>query len=348
MKKNPHNQRNFFCFVTGKSGGHIVPSLTYAQQLLAQKPDYKIIFFSTDASLDRHILAGNPLVMRHIPLPLGVLPRSIFGYVGFAIKMVYACFKAFFVFVAQRPARIISTGGYVAIPVCFAGWLLRIPIELQELNATPGKAIKFLAPLATQIKVCFAQAARYFPARKTVLMDYPVRFTDEQKNIPHQDALRSLGLAGHKKTLFVLGGSQGSRYINTLVQAWVASDPLVGEKVQIIHQTGADDKQAVQECYAYHAITAQVFEYADALERYYAAADLIIGRAGAGTLFEIQFFNKPCIIIPLETADNDHQVANAQAFTQQFPMLANVVRQREIELDKAAFFAILSGKLLGN
>lgn len=321
------NKKNNICFVAGKSGGHILPCLTLAEKHKTDHPESTLLFFSTDAPLDRSILSDHSLISNHVTLPLGKFSSTpLYRQLSILWKLIRSFGTSLHQLHKHKPAIIIGTGGLVALPVCFAAMLLRIPIELYELNAVPGKAIKALAAIAHTIHVCFAQAAQYFSKYHCVHTPYPVRFDTTHKQISKELARKELGLDPNKKTLFIMGGSQGSVQLNNEIKNYIeTSDTL--HNLQIIHQTGARDQTDWHTLYARNNIQAVVFDYRDAIAPCYAAADLIISRAGAGMLFEILFFEKPSIIIPLEAQTTSHQRDNAYAMQEQYPELFTVIRQ---------------------
>ncbi len=316
------------CFVAGKSGGHIIPCLTIAENIYARENErFNILFFSSNTNLDKKILGNNPHVSTHIMLSLSSRAGSLLKTLWNAL---HSFMLSFFYLYKHKPEKIITTGGIVAIPTCIAGFILRIPITLYSLDAIPGKAIQFLAPLATTIVTCFSSSQGYFPARKCIVESYPVKY----QNITHlpdkQTALLTLGLLPEKKTIVIFGGSQGSLFLNMCVKELIENNLINPHTTQIIHQTGSLDAMNWKDFYKKHDITAYVFSYMPNLESMYIAADLIICRAGAGTLFEVKFFNKPCIIIPLETNTTTHQVDNAQAMTKEYPELFYLLKQNVI------------------
>lgn len=314
-------------YAAGHSGGHIIPCLTLAAQEL-KKNENQCIFFSTTAALDTQILKKNPLVDRHIALRV-TPPRRWYQIPGHLIRMLSAFFKSLFHMARTKPGKIITTGGLVAVPVCLAAWVLRIPIELYELNAVPGKAVKFLAPFATRIFVCFGNATKFFPATKCSLVDYPIGcdYTPQTKD----EVINELNFDASRKTIFILGGSQGSHFINRAIAQVLIEHADLRANLQIIHQTGASDATDYATIYRELNIPAHVFQFASNLTPFYAAADLVIARAGAGTIFETLYFKKPCILIPLETRATDHQVDNAKAMAEEYPALFTVIKQDEIE-----------------
>ena len=250
--------------------------------------------------------------------------------------------RAFFISYKQlryiRPDHVMSMGGYISLPVCLAARMLKIPFDLYELNAVPGKAVVWLAPLARKIYVCFDEARAYFKPHKVVVSSYPLRF-GVGDSMPKVRACMQLGLDETKKTLAILGGSQGSRSINELMKTFFKAHPQIVDKVQVIHQAGSLGVQGLKDFYRELGISALVYDYDHKLEYTYSAADLIIARAGAGSLFEIAFFKKRGIIVPLELSSTDHQVDNAyalqavdkrQAAALGREPLFTVVKQREI------------------
>ena len=324
------------CYVAGKSGGHIIPCLTLAHHENTQEKK-NILFFSSDTALDKAILSQNNTIAWHVMLPLSTRAGS---YIKTFFKACYSFIISFFYLLKHRPTQIITTGGIVAIPPCIAGFILRIPITLYSLDAVPGQAIQFLTPFATSIKTPFATSTHYFPAQKYSTSAYPIKFNAH--TIDQHNALAELGLSFNKKTILVLGGSQGSLFLNECIKNWVQNSTFPADALQIIHQTGSLDATNWNELYAMHHVTAYPFSYHPNLALMYAAADLIICRAGAGTLFEVKFFNKPCIIIPLKTHTTTHQVDNARAMVSEYPELFHMLAQHEVEKDPKVLYELVT------
>jgi UDP-N-acetylglucosamine--N-acetylmuramyl-(pentapeptide) pyrophosphoryl-undecaprenol N-acetylglucosamine transferase len=313
------------CCVAGKSGGHIIPCLTVIKN--NHYKEHNVLFFSANTQLDKTILADNKDVTWHVMLPLSTRAGS---YITTLFNACSSFVQSFFYLWKYKPTQIITTGGIVAIPTCIAGFILRIPVTLYSLDAVPGKAIQFLTPLATAIITPFATSQKYFPAHKCSVAPYPIKYDSifDQKT-----ALTKLQLSSSKKTIAILGGSQGSLFLNDFMKQWINDPSCSAKAVNIIHQTGSLDDTDWQQLYASKNITAHVFSYYPDLALMYAAADLIICRAGAGTLFEIKFFNKPCIIIPLMTNTTTHQVDNARAMASEYPKLFHTLAQSDVEKD---------------
>jgi len=321
------------CCVAGKSGGHIIPCLTVLKD--NHYKEHNVLFFSANTPLDTTILSDNKNVTWHIMLPLSTRAGS---YIKTLFNACSSFVLSFFYLWKYKPTSIITTGGIVAIPTCIAGYILRIPITLYSLDAVPGKAIQFLTPLATSIITPFATSQKYFPTHKCSVAPYPIKYDSifDQKT-----ALQKLQLPSNKRTIAILGGSQGSLFLNDCIKQWINDSSFSADTMNIIHQTGSLDSTDWQQLYASKNITAHVFSYHPDLALMYAAADLIICRAGAGTLFEIKFFNKPCIIIPLMTKTTTHQVDNARAMASEYPELFHTLAQSDVEKDPHILFTCI-------
>lgn len=309
--------------------------MTIAQEDSIEKTPPSILFFSSNTALDTKILAHNPLVTWHIILPLSTRAQS---FIKTFFSLFFSFIHSFFYLCKHRPKKIITTGGIIAIPTCIAGFLLRIPIIVYSLDAVPGKAIKALTPLASSIVTCFASTQQYFPAHKCSVASYPIKYQKNDTLINQHHAQKKLGLSFNKKTIVILGGSQGSLFLNQCMKHMITNPLFSTNTLQIIHQTGENDSTDWKTFYKTHNITTHVFTYHPDLSQIYAAADLIICRAGAGTLFEIKFFNKRCIIIPLKTATTSHQIDNAHAMVNECPELFCTIAQSDIEINSTLLF----------
>lgn len=344
-KLKPHNEQKIICFVAGKSGGHIIPCLTLIPQLThySGKKSHSVLFFSTKSALDKKIILHSNAVTWHVQLSLASFNASQFlRYPLTAWQCIHSFIVSFFYLYKHKPSTVITTGGIVAIPVCLAAFIVRIPITLYVLDAIPGKALKALAPLATTIALCFTQTRAYFPQKKFIIVPYPIRFNKSDKKKSRNAARMQLNLDSYKKTILLLGGSQGSLFLNQCAQKLITHPYFQASTTQIIHQTGSVEKANWYDFYKNNNVTAYIFSYSHNLAVMYNAADIIICRGGAGTLFEILFFKKQCIVIPLTTDTTTHQIDNAQAITQTYPHLFTYILQKDIEKDYNLLFSVLS------
>lgn len=318
------------CFVAGKSGGHLLPCITQAEKILHEQSTSKVYLFSSGSQLDYKIMEKHQDIEHYVPTNLESIPYKkpwLFPYFFYTMGSYFV--HAWYALWDLKPAKIISFGGLNSIPVCLAGMVLGIPFDLYELNVEPGLTTKFLSYFTNTIHICFAQTAQYFTHKHCVLAGYPVRFTQRDTMYDAATLLAKYSLSSDRKTILILGGSQGSVFINNVFKDVLNQDSQLCKKIQVIHQIGIYDQDDYKKLYEQHAIPAVVFTYNEQLQNFYNLADLIICRAGAGTLFEVEFFKKPCIVIPLETELNNHQVQNARAISAMFPQQFMTIGQKE-------------------
>ena len=214
-----------------------------------------------------------------------------------------------------------------------AAKILKIPFEIYELNVEPGKATNFLSKFMDTIYVCFRSTAQYFPHKKCIYFEYPVRFTKEDLVADKTELLEKYNLKKDRTTFLILGGSQGSILLNEVFKNMIQDNPDIVSKIQVIHQTGSSDPFDYKQFYDQNNIPAVVFDYHNQLQDFYNLADFIICRAGAGTLFEIKFFKKKCLTIPHKTAQTNHQIQNVLELQKEFPQEFQIIEQDDFSPD---------------
>jgi UDP-N-acetylglucosamine--N-acetylmuramyl-(pentapeptide) pyrophosphoryl-undecaprenol N-acetylglucosamine transferase len=320
------------CFVAGKSGGHLLPCITKAEQMLKQNQIEQAYLFSAGSELDYKIMNQHSAVQHYVPSKLSSIPyKKPWMFPVFLYEITSYFFSSLYKLWSIKPAKILSFGGLNSIPVAIAGWILHIPLEIYELNVEPGKTIQFLSRFTDTVHICFAQTADYFKNKSCIVTPYPVRFTENHTIYDKEKLLTENNLQKKRKTVLILGGSQGSLFVNQAIKESIESDTTLQKSIQIIHQIGINEQGNYQAFYEKYQIPAVVFAYNEQLHNFYNLADVIICRAGAGTLFEVEFFKKPCIVIPLQTDLNDHQVQNAQAIAAMYPEQFSMLLQDDCQ-----------------
>lgn len=322
------------CFVAGKSGGHILPCITQAEQIKKEYPQKEMYLFSTGSELDNKIMSKHTHINHYIPSELNEVPYQkpwLIPY--FCCNTAWYFGKSLYKLWQLKPEKVVSFGGFNSIPVCLGAKCLGIPFELYELNVEPGKATKLLSYFTDTIYTCFEQTKKYFPKHKCISFNYPVRFTTEDKKIDTTGLQKQFNFSPSRRTILILGGSQGSTLLNTTMKECIESYPEIANSIQIIHQTGDTDSENYHDFYKQYDIPAHVFAFHSKLQDFYNLADLIICRAGAGTLFEIKFFDKKCITIPHQTANTSHQILNALALQHEHPDKFTIIKQPEFNKD---------------
>ena len=310
----------------GGTGGHIYPGIAVAQEIMRRDPNSKVQFVGTARGLETRLVpqAGFELKLiesaglKNVSLSarvrgLAVLPRSFV-----ATRRLLQNFQ---------PDVVVGAGGYVSGPVVLTAALMKVPTLVMESNALPGLTNRMLARFVDRAAVSFEQALPYFRGKARVTGN-PVR--REFFDVPRKQ--RESG----KFSLLVFGGSQGARAIN---EAMVAALPRLKElpvELRIKHQTGAADFEKVQA--GYDALSwgdrAEVRSYIDNMVADFAAADLVVCRAGATTTAELIAAGKASIMIPFPQAADDHQRKNAEAL--QVAGASRMILQQELSGNRLA------------
>jgi len=297
----------------GGTGGHIYPALSVADKL--SEKDWEIEYVGNTDSLEEDIIDGTDYEFHSVQvLPL---PRSLnfdlFKSIFISLKAVITSYK---LIKKIKPDVVFGTGGYVTGPVLLAAYLNRIPTVIHEQNIYPGITNKLLAFFVNKIAVNNIEAARYFTGKaknKIIETGNPIR--SEIINTSKEEGIKKLGLKDEYKTLFIMGGSQGSETINkALVDA--IDDVMNIDKLQIILITGKNNYEDVvnqlKDKTKKYEKRLMIMPYLNNIEWAYAAADLIIYRAGATGIAEITGRGLPAILIPFPYSAEGHQEVNAK------------------------------------
>lgn len=306
MKSNPK-----FIISGGGTGGHIYPAIAIANELKAQFPQAQFLFVGAQDKMEMQKVpaAGYPIE----GLWIAGLQRSLtLKNAMFPLKFVSSLWKSRSIIKKFNPDVVIGTGGFASGAVVKMAADLGIPTIIQEQNSYPGITNKLLAKKAKAICVAYDDLDRFFPPNKILKTGNPVR-----NDLLHVDSLREKAiqfykLDAHKKTIVILGGSLGARRINQLIEKEL---PFFESKaIQVLWQCG---KGYYQEYAKYdNGSTVRVFDFIERMDLLYAAADVIISRAGASSVSELAIVGKPVIFIPSPNVAEDHQTKNAQSIVQ--------------------------------
>ncbi|MGB9743232.1 MAG: undecaprenyldiphospho-muramoylpentapeptide beta-N-acetylglucosaminyltransferase [Minisyncoccales bacterium] len=309
-------------FAGGGSGGHIMPIIAIVREFkkLYQGTDIKFYFIGPKDDFSNELLTREGIIVRNIFA--GKIRRYINwqsvlqNIIDILIKIPLGFIESFFYIFYLSPDLIFSKGGFGSIPPVLAGKILLVPIFFHESDVIPGLANKFLSRSALEIFTSFRETEYYFPIKKILITGNPIR--KELLGGSKQEAKQLLNLTLAKPVLLILGGSQGAQRINDRILEIL---PQLLENFEIIHQCGKNNYDSVKSeakiiineemAKFYHLYP---FLEEEELKQAYAAADLIVSRAGSGTIFEIAAVNKPAILIPLPEAAQNHQVKNAYAY----------------------------------
>jgi UDP-N-acetylglucosamine--N-acetylmuramyl-(pentapeptide) pyrophosphoryl-undecaprenol N-acetylglucosamine transferase len=292
----------------GGTGGHIFPALAIAQALRTLEPSTEILFVGAKGKMEMEKVPEAGYRIEGIDMA-GFDRRSLWRNLGLPVRLVRSFFQVRRIFESFKPDAAIGVGGYSTFPVLRYAQGKNIPTFIHESNSFAGKANIWLGRKATRIFVAVDGMGRFFPPARTVVTGNPVRPGIARSKLSREDGLRFFGLDPRKKTVLSIGGSLGSRTINESVEAGL--DALVGGGLQLIWQTGKPfAEKAAEAVKGKSGIWTGPFiremQYA------YAAADIIISRAGAMSVAEVEVMGKPAVFVPYPLAAEDHQTANAR------------------------------------
>jgi UDP-N-acetylglucosamine--N-acetylmuramyl-(pentapeptide) pyrophosphoryl-undecaprenol N-acetylglucosamine transferase len=295
----------------GGTGGHIFPAIAIADTLKKKVEDIDILFVGAKGKMEMEKVAaaGYPIEGLWIS---GLQRRITYKNFSVPFKIISSLLNASRIINNFKPDVVIGVGGYASWAVVKVAAIKKIPTLIQEQNSFPGKSNINLSRRVNKICVAFSNMEKYFPKSKIVITGNPVR--NEMVNIENKklEALKFFGLDPNKKILFAVGGSLGARTINQSIQKYL--DLFIREEIQIIWQTGKHYFNAAKETTAKFSDKGiKAFEFINRMDLAYAAADLIVSRAGAISVSELCIVGKPVILVPSPNVAEDHQTKNAMA-----------------------------------
>lgn len=296
----------------GGTGGHIFPAVSIANAIKEQHPEAEILFVGAEGRMEmqRVPAAG----YRIIGLPVaGFDRRHLLKNISVLIKLLKSQRKARQIIKTFKPDVAVGVGGYASGPTLKMAQMMHIPTLIQEQNSYAGVTNKLLAKKACKICVAYEGMERFFDKDKITLTGNPVRQELVTRKVDRREAIRSFGLSPEKRTVLIIGGSLGARTINNCVIEGIGKIEQSG--VQFIWQTGKiyidEAKEAVKQ--AGNPPSLHVTDFISDMAAAYSAADLVISRAGAGSISEFCLLGKPVILVPSPNVAEDHQTKNALA-----------------------------------
>ncbi len=296
-----------FILSGGGTGGHIYPAVAIANELKSRFPDAEFLFVGAEDKMEMQKVPQAGYAIKGLWIA-GLQRKITLQNMLFPVKLIDSLWKSRKIIKEFKPDVVIGTGGFASGPLLQIANMLGIPTLIQEQNSFPGITNKLLSKKANAICVAYENLERFFPKEKIILTGNPVRqdliAIDEKRT----EAIAHFKLDAKKKTLLVLGGSLGARRINQLIEKEL--DAILAQNVQIIWQCG---KLYFEDYKKYKSENVQVVAFIERMDFVYAAADIIISRAGASSVSELCIVGKPVIFIPSPNVAEDHQTKNAKA-----------------------------------
>ena len=319
----------------GGTGGHIFPAVSIANAIKEMLPETEILFVGAEGRMEMQRVPAAGYPIKGLPVA-GFDRKNLFKNIPVLIKLFKSQRMARKIIKSFRPHAAVGVGGYASGPTLKVAGSMGIPTLLQEQNSYAGVTNKLLAKQAEKICVAYEGMERFFDKGKIILTGNPVRQGLRNHSIDRQEAVRSFGLDPDKKTVLILGGSLGARTINQCLMQNL--DKVKNSGIQFIWQTG---KIYIEEARSVVAQAGElpmlhVTDFISDMATAYSAADLIISRAGAGSISEFCLLSKPVILVPSPNVAEDHQTKNALALVNKNAALyVKDAEAKDLLIDKA-------------
>ncbi len=321
----------------GGTGGHIFPAIAIANNLKTKLKDTDILFVGAKGRMEMEKVpqAGFPIEGLWIS---GIQRRLTLKNLMFPFKLLDSLIKARRIVKRFQPDAVVGTGGYASGPLLKAAANAGLPTLILEQNSYPGITNRWLGKVVNVVCTAYQGMEKYFPAEKIVITGSPIRKNIREAAVTTTDARKFFGLEENRKTLLVIGGSQGARRINEAVALHV--ELLLATGLQIIWQTGKPSLEMAERSLLNSKFRNRVVvrDFIYEMDKAYAATDVVVSRAGAIAIAEIIQVSKPAIFIPLPSAAEDHQTRNAMALVQK--EAAVLLEEKNASRD---FFEVVNG-----
>ena len=296
----------------GGTGGHIFPALSIANAIKEARPDAEILFVGAEGRMEmqRVPAAG----YRIIGLPVAGFDRkNLLKNFAVVVKLIRSQMIARKIIKDFNPHAAVGVGGYASGPTLKMAGAMGIPTLIQEQNSYAGVTNKLLAAKAEKICVAYPGMERFFSKDKIIMTGNPVRQGLLDNKLSKEEAIKSFGLDPAKKTILIIGGSLGARTLNNCVMH--AMNEIKESDVQFIWQTGKFYIEEAKRCYSEAGSPKMIHttDFISDMNAAYTATDLVVSRAGAGSISEFCLLGKPVILIPSPNVAEDHQTKNAMA-----------------------------------
>ena len=296
----------------GGTGGHIFPAVSIANAIKTLQPDSEILFVGAEGRMEMQRVPAAGYPIKGLPVA-GFDRKNLFKNIPVLIKLFKSQRLAKKIVKDFKPHAAVGVGGYASGPTLKVAGSMGIPTLLQEQNSYAGVTNKLLAKQAKKICVAYEGMERFFSKEKIILTGNPVRQGLTNSTISREEAVQSFGLDPKKQTILILGGSLGARTINQCLMSNLQK--IKDSGVQFIWQTGKIYIDEVQNTVAKFAELPMLYvtDFISDMAKAYTAADLVISRAGAGSISEFCLLKKPIILVPSPNVAEDHQTQNALA-----------------------------------
>jgi UDP-N-acetylglucosamine--N-acetylmuramyl-(pentapeptide) pyrophosphoryl-undecaprenol N-acetylglucosamine transferase len=309
-----HNKGMKVIISGGGTGGHIFPAIAIANAIKAEVPEAEILFVGALGRMEMQKVPAAGYNIIGLPI-MGFNRNAMWKNFAVLAKLVKSLFKARKIIKDFKPDMAIGVGGYASGPLLWMASVSKVPIFIQEQNSYAGVTNKLLAKRTQKIFVAYPGMQKFFPANRIILSGNPVRTGLDNISNLKQEAINFFKLDPAKKTILCIGGSLGARTLN---------ESIIGD----INKIAESNYQLIWQCGGYYHVACQksienkkpenikLYDFINRMDLAYAAADVVISRAGALSISELCLVNKPAILVPSPNVAEDHQTKNALALSE--------------------------------
>ncbi len=316
LKMSGNNNQQLNVLVSGGgTGGHIFPALSIANEVRRRHPEANILFVGAEGRMEMEKVPAAGYKIIGLPVS-GFDRKHLLRNIKVVARLLKSMNMARNILKDFKPDIAIGVGGYASGPMLKEAQKQGIPTLLQEQNSYAGVTNKLLAAKADRICVAYEGMERFFPQDKIVLTGNPVRRNLLECGATPEQARQAMGVDPNRKTILIIGGSLGARTINNAIISGLQQIGEASYNVQVLWQTGKIyDRQCREALEASGVKNVSQMAFISNMDMAYRAADLVVSRAGASSISELQLLGKPAILVPSPNVAEDHQTKNALALS---------------------------------
>ena len=296
----------------GGTGGHIFPAIAIADEIKKRNPKAEILFIGAQGKMEMEKVPAAGYRIEGLTI-VGFQRKLTFSNFLLPFKIIKSLLKARSILKEFKPQAVVGVGGYASGPTLQAATMLKLPTLVQEQNSFPGKTNKLLASKVNVLCTAYDGLDKFFPNEKIRLTGNPVRHDMVSIDGKHEEAMNHYGFDSSKKTILIIGGSLGARTLNNALVENIA-EIARHDEIQILWQSGKLYYEQMLEIMNKETVgSIKLVQFIDRMDLAYAAADVIISRAGAISVSELCLIGKPVVLVPSPNVAEDHQTKNAMA-----------------------------------
>ena len=286
--------------VASGTGGHVVPAINVSEKLLNHK--LQIIWIGTKNGIENKIVKRKDITIKHIKSS-GIRGKNIIDTMRGLFNLVQSFFQSLVILHKEKPLFILGFGGYISVPVSFAGFVMRVPVYVHESNSIAGTANKLNNKISRNT---FQTFPKTFPSsNKIILSGNPIKSSFDNIEKPEI----KYAMKKNKIKILIFGGSQGSKFFNEVIPFCLSDDK---DLFSVKHISGANNLEIVKNSYKKNNLSAEVIEFSNQMDEMYNWADIVISRSGSMTVTEISHSGRASILVPFLYATDNHQYHNAK------------------------------------